>query len=117
MSIYSIQPFSADPAVSMKMSVIGLELNSSATIGVRFFNSSGASIFYKEVVCAGQDYANWGDSDEYLVNFVCQKLGVIINSPAPIPEPDPVVIPEPDPVVIPEPDPVVIPEPDPIAEP
>lgn len=78
-TIYPIQPYSPDPAIQMKLSVINIVLNSSATIGVRFFNSSGASIYYTEVLCEGEDYSNWGNDDEYLINFVCTQLGVVID--------------------------------------
>jgi len=97
-SLYTIQPYSPDPALQMRISVIGVQLNSSATIGVRFFSGSGSCVSYKELVCEGEDYSNWGNDDEYLVNFVCGKLGVVIIPPAPaIVEPvvEPVVEPSP----------------------
>ena len=100
---------------SFTVSVIRLELFTSVTVNAMLYGADGGFIEVKTLTLSGQDYLDWNNNDQYLINKVAEILGFTIVTPIPdppIPEP-PVPEPTPDPVVPePTPDPVV-PEPTP----
>jgi hypothetical protein len=115
---------------SFSYTVNSLQLNSFITFNVILSNEIGTPIGVKQVTLAGEDYANWGNNDDYAINFICTSLGLTpLPDPGPTgptgpigptgPEPDPTgpTGPEPDPTgpTGPEPDPTgpTGPEPDP----
>lgn len=102
---------------SFTVSVIRLELFTSVTVNAMLYGETGNFIEVKTLTLSGQDYLDWNNNDQYLINKVAEILGFTIITPTPPPEPIP--DPTPDPVVPePTPDPVV-PEPtsDPVTEP
>jgi hypothetical protein len=103
---------------SFTVSVIRLELFTSVTVNAMLYGADGGFIEVKTLTLSGQDYLDWNNNDQYLINKVAEILGFTIVTPIPdppIPEP-PVPEPTPDPVVPePTPDPVVPePTPDPV---
>jgi len=104
---------------SFTVSVIRLELFTSVTVNALLFGADGGFIEVKTLTLSGQDYLDWNNNDQYLINKVAEILGFTIVTPIPdppIPEPpvpEPTPEPTPDPVV-PEPTPEpVVPEPTP----
>ena len=73
---------------------IDIRLFTSAVIRVNLFDLNGFRVSVKNVLMQGEDYANWGNDDQYIVTFVMNSLGF---TPAPA-----VVVVEPD-VVVEEP--------------
>jgi hypothetical protein len=59
---------------------IELVLFNSARIFVRLLDENGNMMDLKFITMEGEDYANWGSDDNYIINFVATKLGfTIIN--------------------------------------
>ena len=85
---------------------IDIRLFTSAVIRVNLFDLNGFRASVKNVLMEGEDYANWGNDDQYIVTFVMNSLGF---TPAPI-----VVVVEPT-VVVEEPT-VVVEEPTVVVE-
>ena len=71
------------------------QLNSFISFNVILNDQNGTPLSVKQVTISGNDYANWGNNDAYVIEFICNSLGL-----TPLPEPTPV---EPTPV---EPTPV-----------
>jgi hypothetical protein len=63
---------------SFSVNVNNLVLNTSATLAVQLYDQSGMLIDMKMLEIRGDDYTNWGNNDEYIVNYVAQKLGFVI---------------------------------------
>jgi len=61
----------------IKIDDIKVNLNSSARITVQLLNEDGGLVGVEFVNMAGSDYDNWGSDDQYLVNFVFTKLGLV----------------------------------------
>ena len=102
-------------------------LSSYITFNVILSNEVGTPIAVKQVTLAGEDYDNWGNNDDYVINYICTSLGLTpLPDPGPTgptgptgPDPEPTgpTGPEPEPTgpTGPEPDPTgpTGPEPDP----
>jgi hypothetical protein len=64
--------------VRFAMDIIELILNTSATFRVISYDIDGASIETQFVVLSGTAYSNWGNNDEYVVQYVANQLGYVI---------------------------------------
>ena len=65
---------------SFNIENIDLDLFNSAKIRVSLLGEKGNAVDVKYVVMAGEDYTNWGNDDQYVINFVASTLGfTIIN--------------------------------------
>ncbi len=51
-------------------------LNKSARFSVRLLDSTGGLIDIKFVELTGTDYDNWGDDDDYVVEYILSELGM-----------------------------------------
>lgn len=95
---------------------IDIRLFTSAVIRVNLFGLDGFRVSVRNVLIEGDDYANWGNDDQYIITFVMNSLGftptshvVVVESPvveSPMVE-SPVVVEEVLPVVVEEVPPVV----------
>ena len=64
-----------------------LELNISATFRASLYDINNKYIDAVNVKLEGADYTNWGNDDNYVINFVAQQLGFIIVPEVPeVPE-------------------------------
>ena len=61
--------------VRFALDIIELVLNTSATFRVISYDVDGASIETQFVVLEGTAYSNWGNNDEYVVQYVANQLG------------------------------------------
>lgn len=61
---------------SIRIEVNQIRLYNSVTIGVLLFDESGQPIDHRLITIAGADYTNWGNDDDYIINFVLNKLGL-----------------------------------------
>ena len=52
-----------------------LSLFNSISLGVSLF-ADNALVENKTIDVTGEDYNNWGNDDQYIVNFVLNKLGL-----------------------------------------
>jgi hypothetical protein len=65
---------------SFNIDNIDLVLFNSAKIRVSLLSVEGYTLDVKYVTMAGEDYTNWGNDDQYVINFVATTLGfTIIN--------------------------------------
>jgi hypothetical protein len=64
--------------VRFAMDIIELILNTSATFRVISYDIDGVSIETQFVVLEGTAYSNWGNNDEYVVQYVANQLGYVI---------------------------------------
>ena len=64
--------------VRFALDIIELILNTSATFRVISYDIDGASIETQFVVLEGTAYSNWGNNDEYVVQYVANQLGYVI---------------------------------------
>jgi hypothetical protein len=78
---------------SIQVRVINLNLFQSVNVNVLLF-SNNDYVDSKSYLLEGDDYTNWGNDDNYIIDYVLDKLGLTQSGSDVI---DPVVI---DPVVI-----------------
>jgi len=77
-SYINIQPKDITQTVSkILIKVSNLELNSYAIIKVQTYDSSEKMITSESFVLSGLDYDNW-TTDNYLIDYVCNKYGYSI---------------------------------------
>ena len=108
-------PLTPNPPMicGFRYTVNALEFNSYITFNVILLDQTNTPLSVRQVTMAGEDYNNWGNSDQYVIDFICTTLGLtpldppIVSPDDPVPVPVPVPVPEP----IPEPE-VLIPEPE-----
>lgn len=57
-----------------------MTLNSSASFRVSLFDANDKYIDATNVTLEGQDYLDWGNDDQYVIDFVARQLGFVIVS-------------------------------------
>jgi hypothetical protein len=62
---------------AINISVERVQLNVSASILVQVFDDAGELADYHTLSLSGDDYNQWAEDDQYIVNFVCEKLGFV----------------------------------------
>jgi len=62
---------------SFNVDSVDITLFNSAKIRVSLLNKTNV-IDVSIVILEGDDYANWGNDDNYIVNYVAKKLGFTI---------------------------------------
>jgi hypothetical protein len=77
----NIQPFeqiTTKIITSFRVSVDTVILFTSANILVDFCDSRNILIERKRLIISGDDYTNWGSSDEYIINYVANYYNFTI---------------------------------------
>ena len=64
---------------SISITVKNVILYKSAEIFVNFYDETERFLDVKMVELTGDDYLNWGSNDDYITNFVSQKLGIVFK--------------------------------------
>ena len=62
---------------SIEIFVLGIVLNTNARLGVRIFDVDGKPVDSRQLTLEGEDYEKWGNDDQYIVDYVCNKYGFI----------------------------------------
>jgi hypothetical protein len=60
--------------------VDSFDINTSITFRVLLLDQNSQPLEVRTVLMAGTDYANWGNDDNYLLNFISSKCGLTIAS-------------------------------------
>ncbi len=60
--------------------VMNLELYKSVTVHARLMDNN-EMVKSERFVIEGEDYTNWGNNDDYIVNYVLTKLGLTKLTP------------------------------------
>jgi hypothetical protein len=63
--------------VRFTLDIVELLLNQSATFRVSLYNINDKLVDTKFVTLEGADYNNWGNEDEYILQFVANELGFV----------------------------------------
>ena len=74
-AIVPVDKTTTKTVVRFALDIIELILNTSATFRVITYDIDGASIETQFVVLDGTAYSNWGNNDEYVVQYVANQLG------------------------------------------
>jgi len=83
--IKAVQPIQPYDQVTVKViygfdvEVNGVVLNTSARLSVRLYDKNNTIVNVQTMELIGEDYTNWGNDDNYVINYVVQKLGFVIN--------------------------------------
>jgi hypothetical protein len=77
-AIVPVDKTTTKTVVRFALDIIELVLNTSATFRVISYDIDGASIETQFVVLAGTAYSNWGNNDEYVIQYVANQLGFIL---------------------------------------
>ena len=76
----SMRPFQTDKGVHIHIFPITITMGASATFRCVIYSSS--STYDKVYNLEGDDYANWGATDDYIKEYICNKEG-FIGKPVP----------------------------------
>jgi hypothetical protein len=66
---------------SFSVDICEVRIFESVMLSVDFLDENGNCIERDRLNLTGEDYANWGTDDNYLVNYVATKYGMIIKAP------------------------------------
>ena len=97
-------PLTPNPPMiyGFRYTVNAFELNSFITFNVILCDEGNTPLTVSQVTLAGEDYANWGNSDQYVIDYICTTLGLTPIEPPPLlPDPEPVTEPVIEPVTEP----------------
>lgn len=97
-------PLTPNPPMicGFRYTVNGLEFNSYITFNVILLDQTNTPLSVSQVTMAGEDYNNWGNSDQYVIDFICSTLGLTPLDPSvPVSPDNPVPVPVPD-IIIPD---------------
>jgi hypothetical protein len=76
--VVQIKPFEqvkTTVVTGMTVRVMRVELFKSATLHVSLLDEAGRSIDSKVVEISGDDYKQWGSDDEFIYQYIANKLG------------------------------------------
>lgn len=59
----------------IKVSVDRIELFKSARLSVQLMNDNKVTVDVKQFDLKGTDYTNWSNDDQYIINYVLNKMG------------------------------------------
>jgi hypothetical protein len=65
---------------SFDITIVGLELNKYVNVLAKYYDVNDVYLFEKIYFIEGQEYLDWGSNDEYLINLVALKLGLVVES-------------------------------------
>ena len=108
------KPFIKEPPVicSFNYFVNSIIFNTSITFNVVLLDANKNDIKFTQIALSGDDYANWGINDDYVIDYICKQLDLTRltndNENPVVVEENPVVVEE-NPVVVEE-NPVVVEE-------
>jgi hypothetical protein len=71
---------------SFTVNVMRLELFESVTVNAMLYGAQGNFLEVKTLTISGQDYLDWNNNDQYLIDKVAQLLGFTL-APTVVPEP------------------------------
>lgn len=54
-----------------------INLDSSASFMVKLLGDSDSLIDIRNISLTGEAYSNWGNNDEYVVNYILNELGLV----------------------------------------
>jgi len=69
---------------SFTVNVTNIQLFVSANISVNLFNADPRLINTVDWPLVGEDYENWANDDQYIIDYVATKLGFVIAPEPPI---------------------------------
>ena len=58
--------------------ISNIVFNKSATIDILFYDEASCVVASKELILAGEDYAKWGNDDNYITEYIITHLDKII---------------------------------------
>jgi hypothetical protein len=61
---------------SFSINVVNFVLFQSVTLNVMLFDENKNFISVQIIDITGEDYTKWGSNDDYIINYVAQKLGL-----------------------------------------
>ena len=74
---------------SFSINIIDMRIFKSVMLSVEFFDENGNRLDSGRLNLTGDDYSIWGADDNYLVNYVAAKYGMVVKPPAaPVTDPD-----------------------------
>lgn len=77
----SIQPFdktTIQTGVRFSIDIVMMIFNTSASFRVYLYDIDDKIIDTSYVLLEGEDYLNWNNDDNYVIQYVANKLGFII---------------------------------------
>jgi len=77
-AIVPVDKTTTQTIVRFAMDIIELVLNTSATFRVLCYDIKDKLVDTQFVTLEGDDYTNWGNEDEYVVQYVANQLGFIL---------------------------------------
>lgn len=63
---------------SFIVTVTNIQLFTSANLVVDLYNADPKLVNTVNLILAGDDYTNWANNDQYIINYVATKLGFVI---------------------------------------
>lgn len=78
-----IQPFNNTTiqiVTRFSLDISQLLLNTSATFRVTLYDADNAIIDNKFITLEGNDYNNWSNDDQYVINFIATQLGFVLKN-------------------------------------
>jgi hypothetical protein len=73
---------------SFNVNVTNVQLFVSANISVNLYSADPRLINTVDLPLVGEDYENWANDDQYIIDYVAEKLGFVI-APEPPEPPEP----------------------------
>jgi hypothetical protein len=62
---------------SFDVMIVGLELNKYVNVLAKYYDVNDVYLFEKIYFIEGQEYLDWGSNDEYLIDLIASKLGLV----------------------------------------
>ena len=59
--------------------IVLMIFNTSATFRVCLYDAQDKIIDFQDIIIQGQDYLNWNNNDDYIINYIANKLGFVIK--------------------------------------
>ena len=81
--VFSIQPVERAKVsiiTAMEVNIITMELFKSVTVNVRFLDKNGICIEADNIRIDGDAYLEWMNDDNYILQYVAEQKGIVLNT-------------------------------------
>jgi hypothetical protein len=79
---FNIANFALEPVIATSIMITSMEYKEHSLIMLKviFLNADKHPVKDETVTIEGSEYAAWGNSDEYIIQLVMQKYGLVLRT-------------------------------------
>jgi hypothetical protein len=79
---FDISNFALEPVIATSIMITTMDYPESSLLMLKvgFLNADGHPVKDETVIIEGSEYAAWGNNDEYIIQLVMNKFGLVLRT-------------------------------------